>query len=651
VLQPAPTGGTVEDDPQRSEWSAAESAALYSISGWGHPYFHVNDAGRVEVRPDPRRDRRIDLYELVCDLKERGLDLPLLIRFSDVIGDRVRRLNEAFRSAISEYDYAGDYRGVYPVKVNQQRHVVEEIVGHGAAWGYGLEAGSKPELLIALAQMQRPGGLIVCNGYKDASYIETALLAQSCEKTVVIVLERRGELDMVFRASEKLGIRPMLGVRAKLSTRSVGRWAGSVGDRAKFGLTAAEIVEVVDTVSDRGMLDCLQLLHFHVGSQISNILPLKKALREAAHFYVELARMGCAMGYLDVGGGLAIDYDGSRSDGPASKNYGLQEYASDVVWTVREACNRASLEPPTLITESGRAVVAHQSVLIFDVVDTSTVRISDPGEAQPDDPSFVRELYHVLDTLSPRTVQEAWHDISQARDEAQSLFKHGYLSLRERARAERLYWCCCDRIASMMEALPQVPDELADLERVLASIYYCNFSVFQSAPDMWAIDQLFPIMPIHRLDEEPDERAILADLTCDSDGVVDRFIDPQEDEKRVLEVHAPRPGEPYYMGMFLCGAYQEILGDLHNLFGDTNAVHVGLSEPDYTVAHVVRGDRVDEVLRYVQYDAEEMEERVRRQAEQAMKRGRMTRPQLRLLMRHYADSLRAYTYLSDGGDG
>jgi arginine decarboxylase len=602
----------------------------------------------VHVTPDPGLGRSINLYELIQDLSARGIDLPLLIRFSDIVGDRIRRINEAFARAIVEYEYPTAYRGVYPVKVNQQRHLVEEIVEYGRPWKFGLEVGSKPELLIALATVQEDGGLIICNGYKDQKYIETALVAQKFDKTVIVVLERIEEVDVVIRASEKLGIRPLLGVRAKLTTKGVGRWAQSTGDRAKFGLSAAEIVELVDRLAAKDMLDSLQLLHFHIGSQISSIIPIKNAMQEASHIYVELAKMGCKMGYLDVGGGLAIDYDGSKTDFHASSNYTLEEYAADVVSHIQDACAKAGVGPPTLISESGRAIAAHHSVLVFEVLGANEVRFGEPMEPATDAHRLLQELYETYHGIQPKNVQESYHDANQAKEEAQSLFRYGYLSLRERAQAERLFWHCCEKLQQTLARVKFVPEELYHLERTLSAIYYCNFSLFQSAPDVWAIDQLFPIIPIHRLDEEPTVTATLADLTCDSDGVVDHFIDV-EDEKSTLSVHELRHGEPYYMGMFLNGAYQEILGDLHNLFGDTNAVHVKLTNGGYEILHVVKGDSVSEVLRYVEYDPQNMVEAVRRQAERAVANGTLTNEQMRTLMHHYEESLRSYTYLTEDG--
>jgi arginine decarboxylase len=626
-------------------WASEKSAQLYQVQGWGSDYFSVNDLGHVTVRPDPRQELAVDLYELVGELTMRGLDLPLLIRFSDIVADRIRRINECFRRAIGEYEYGGTYRGVYPVKVNQQRHLVEEVVEAGRPWQFGLEAGSKPELLIALAAMHDAGGLIICNGYKDSKYIETALVAQKFDKTVIIVLERIEELDLVLKASEKLEIAPLLGLRAKLTTKGVGRWADSAGERAKFGLTTAEIVHVIDRLGDKNLLGCLQLLHFHIGSQVSSIIPIKNAMQEASNIYVEMAKMGAAMGYIDIGGGLAIDYDGSKTDFHASRNYTMHEYAADVVGHIQAACSKADVEPPTIVSESGRAIAAHHSVLIFEVVGANEVSFGDAFEPPKEGQRLLRELYETYQGIVPKNVQESWHDANQAKEEAQSLFKYGYLSLRERAQAEQLYWHCCEKLQHTLRRMKFVPEELQHLENSLSSIYYCNFSVFQSAPDVWAIDQLFPIMPIHRLDEEPTIRARLADMTCDSDGIIDHFID-LEDEKHTLDVHTYDPNQPYYLGMFLNGAYQEILGDMHNLFGDTNAVNVKLSEDGYKVRHVLKGDSVSEVLRYVGYDPASMVEAVRHQAERAVAAGKLTNQQVKTLMQHYEESLRGYTYLT-----
>ena len=635
------------DDEHEERWSVSKSADLYQIRGWGNPYFTINDLGRVQVVPDPTRpEHTIDLFELVNDLDARGLELPLLLRFSDVLKDRVKRINECFHKAITEYEYKGLYRGVFPVKVNQQKHFIDEVVEFGAPWRLGLEAGSKPELLIALAAEQEPGGLVICNGYKDQKYIETALLAQRFDKTVIVVLERIEELDLMMRAFKKTGIRPCIGVRAKLGSKGVGRWADSVGDRAKFGLTASEIVEVVDRLQQDDMLDCLQLLHYHAGSQLSSIISVKTAIREAANIYCELAKMGAGMKYLDVGGGLAVDYDGSKSDFHASKNYNIQEYAYDIVAAIAEACTKVDIAHPIIISESGRAIAAHQSVLVFEIVGKNEVRFGMPVEPDAKAHKVLKQLFETYGGVQPKNLQEAFHDATQIKEEADSLFKFGYLSLRERAQAEKLFWACCERILEAAKKLKRIPDEIVQLEQMMASIYYGNFSVFQSIPDSWAIDQLFPIMPIHRLDQEPTVKATLADLTCDSDGKVDHFIDI-EDVKRVLPVHPFSEDQRYYMGIFLNGAYQEILGDLHNLFGDTNAVHVRLDdEGGYEIGHFVKGDEIREVLSYVEYEPGVMVERVRRQAERARRQGLITFDQVKLLMKHYEDSLGSYTYLT-----
>ncbi len=634
----------MDGNAQPREWSIKKSAKLYQIRGWGEPYFRINERGHIEVRPDPTEDSGIDLYDLTKQLAERGLDLPLLIRFPNILQDRIRLLNESFENAILEYGYEGQYRGVFPVKVNQQRHLVEEIVESGRQWRFGLEAGSKPELLITLAAMEDEDGFIICNGYKDLTYMETALVAQRFDNTVVVVLERIEELELAFRASEKLGIRPCLGVRAKLSSKGIGRWANSAGDRAKFGLTMSEIVRVVDELQQRDMLDCLKLLHFHLGSQVSSIIPVKNAMREAGQIYVELMKMGCDMGFLDVGGGLAVDYDGSKTDFRGSMNYDLKEYAYDVVATIQEACEKADVKSPTIVSESGRSIAAYQSVLIFDALGVDHVDFETPQEPGPNDHRILDEFYETWKGIQPKNVQESWHDAQQALEEARSLFKFGYLGMRELARAEHFFWSCCEKILTSMHRLKYVPEELNEVEDLMGAIYYCNFSLFQSAPDIWAMDQLFPFVPIHRLDEEPTIRARLADLTCDSDGIVDHFIDVEE-VQHSLNLHPVNPGEPYLLGMFLGGAYQETLGDLHNLFGDTNAVHVRLEDYGYSVSNVIKGDAIDEVLRYLQYDPEEMVERVRKQAERALNQGRMTLPQLRTFMQHYEDSLRGYTYL------
>lgn len=579
------------------------------------------------------------------NLRLRNLRLPLLVRFSDILADRIERLNACFARAIARYNYNGVYRGVYPVKVNQQRQLVEELVRYGKPYQFGLEAGSKPELLIALALLQTPGALLICNGYKDSNYIETALLSQRLGQTPIIVLEQLEEVDVVIRAAVKLGIKPIVGVRAKLSAKGIGRWGESAGDRAKFGLSVYEILEVVDRLRDADLLDSLQLLHFHIGSQISSISVIKDALREASQIYVQLALLGANMQYMDVGGGLGVDYDGSQTNFYASQNYTMQNYAYDVVAAIKEACAAHNTPVPTIVSESGRAIAAHQSVLIMDVVSVSgtpTHAIEVPTE---DDPLVLRNIYETLTSISDQNYQEAYHDATQFKEEATSLFSFGYISLKDRARVERLYYECCSQILAIVRQQDYVPDDLEDLEKFMAKIYYCNFSVFQSVPDSWAIDQLFPIMPIHRLHEEPSCRATIADLTCDSDGKIDKFIDLR-DVKSVLELHPFIPGEDYFLGIFLGGAYQEILGDLHNLFGDTDAVHIHLTPGGYQVEHVIRGDSMTEVLQYVQYDRDSLLECLRRQTETALQKKQISLAEARLLLQNYESSLNSYTYLS-----
>lgn len=629
----------------RTGWTIEASEELYRIHSWGEPYFSINADGHLTVSPKGDRGGSLDLFELVEAIKQRNLNLPLLIRFSDILEDRIERINACFAKAIARYKYNGVYRGVFPVKCNQQRQLLEDVVRFGKPYQFGLEAGSKPELLIALATLDTPGALLICNGYKDKDYIETAMLGQRLGQQPIVVIEQMNEVEIAIEASQRLNIRPVLGVRAKLSTKGSGRWGVSAGDRAKFGLTIPEILAVVERLRQEDMLDCLQLLHFHIGSQISAISVVKEALREASRIYVELVGLGASMQYLDVGGGLAVDYDGSQTSFYASKNYSTQNYANDVVAEVQEACRIKGVPVPTLVSESGRALVSHQSVLVFDVLGTSDAPSHDdvdvPGEA---DHVILRELYEIYQNLSATTVQELYNDAIQFKEEAISLFNFGYLSLAERAKAERLFWACCRRTLSVVSDAEYVPEDIEELNQSMASIYYINLSVFQSMPDAWAIDQLFPILPIHRLNEEPSCRGTLADLTCDSDGKINQFIDLR-DVKHVLELHPLEAGQPYYLGMFLGGAYQEIMGNLHNLFGDTNAVHIHMTPKGYQVEHVVKGDTMTEVLGYVQYDAEDMVENIRRRSERALHDNQITLEESQLLIKHYEHSLSQYTYL------
>jgi arginine decarboxylase len=626
-------------------WTIRDSLELYNLPYWGAGFFSINDEGRVEVRPKGPDGPPADLLSLVEDLEQRGLNPPLLIRFSDILASRVQGICRAFERSIAEYDYRGSYRAVYPIKVNQQRHVVEEIIAYGAPYGIGLEAGSKPELLVALALLDTPGALIVCNGYKDRAYVETALLAQRLGRTPIIVIDRFPELELVLRTSHELGIRPHLGVRARLTTKGAGKWVDSTGDRSKFGLSAMEIVEAVERLRTADMLDCLELLHFHIGSQITAIRAHKDALREASRIFVGLHGMGARPHLLDVGGGLGVDYDGSQTNFHSSMNYSLQEYANDVVAFTQEACDDVGVPHPDIVTEAGRAMVAHHSVLVFDILGVNELRRDTPPEPVSEaDPKVLRELDEVRESISRKNVQESWHDALQLKEEASTLFSLGYLDLRVRARVERVFWSCCQKILRLVRDLSYVPEDLEDLEKGMADTYYGNFSVFQSVPDHWALKQLFPVMPIHNLDQKPTRRGIFADLTCDSDGKIDHFID-QRDVRSVLELHAWN-GSPYYVAAFLVGAYQEILGDLHNLFGDTDAVHVRMDEGGRpAVEHVVQGDAVREVLAYVQYDHRALVEKVQETIEAALQNGRISQEESARLLKRYEQGLDESTYL------
>ncbi len=632
-------------------WTIRDSAELYNIDGWGGGYFRIGDTGHIEVTPDGPSGPKMDLHELVGDLQRRGLGMPLLIRFSDILRSRVRALMGCFDSAIRDYGYQGRYRPVYPIKVNQQRQVVEELVRFGKPYDLGLEVGSKPELLAALPLLDSPEALLVLNGYKDVEYMETALLAQKLGRHPIIVIDRYRELERLLQIAARLGVRPKIGVRAKLTTRGAGKWMESTGDRSKFGLTASEMVMLVDRLRQGGMLDCLELLHFHIGSQISAVRAIKDAMKEASRLYVELCQAGAGTRFLDVGGGLGVDYDGSSTSWTSSVNYTMQEYANDVVAAIQQACDEHGLPHPDLVSESGRALVAHHSVLVFDILDVDCLL---PGQVAPreadtaDEHSVIQSLAETWRSVTRKNFQESYHDALQLKEEASGLFNVGLLDLRGRARVEQLFWGCCEAILKIIRELDYVPDDLEGLEKGLADTYYGNFSVFQTAPDHWAVKQLFPTIPIHRLHERPTRRGVIADLTCDSDGKMDQFIDLR-DVKNCLELH-PSNGSPYYLGTFLIGAYQEILGDLHNLFGDTHTVHVSLDEAGYRVDHVVEGDTVTDVLGYVEFRKHELVEKMRQATEQAVREGRLSLEESALLVSRYDQGLRSYTYLREVRD-
>lgn len=631
-----------------SEWTPGQSADLYRVDAWGAGFFSVSPDGNLLVHPKLAKGSEIDLTRLVGELERRGLRRPILIRFSDILATRIEDLARSFSEAIEEHAYSGRWRGVYPIKVNQQAQVVEEIIEFGAPYGVGLEAGSKPELLIALALLDTPDALLICNGYKDRAYVDTALLAQRLGRYPIIVIDRYREIELVIKAAASLGIRPHIGLRARLSTVGAGRWVESSGADSKFGLSADELVRAVERLRHEDMLDCVELLHFHIGSQITTIRAHKEALREAMRIYVGLYHLGAdALHLLDVGGGLGVDYIGAGTDDPSSMNYSQQEYANDVIFAAEQTCSEASIPAPDIITESGRAMVAYHSMLVFDVIGVNRDQAREKVEpCDKSDHAVLHALSEAVENIAPDNLAESYHDLIHGRDEAASLFSLGYLDLRSRAKSERIFQSGCLHIGRILEQLGESPETFEDLHRLLTDTYFGNFSIFQSAPDAWAVKQVFPIMPIHRLDEEPTRRGVVADLTCDSDGRIDRFIGDGEDQQTV-RLH-PWNGAPYLLGAFLLGAYQEILGDLHNLFGDTDAVHVRLDgDQTYSVEHFVEGDNVTDVLSYVQYDRRNLAERVRKLIERALRDGKIGLEDSALLRRRYDQGLSDYTYLRD----
>ena len=645
-----------------SEWTPRQSADLYRVNEWGIGFFSVSEDGNLlvhprlsETNPTARVEagasapqETIDLPKLVGELERRGLRRPMLIRFSDILATRIEALATCFLEAIAEHEYEGQWRGVYPIKVNQQARVVEEIIEFGAPFGVGLEAGSKPELLIALALLDTQDALLICNGYKDRAYIELALLAQRLGRNTIIVVDRYHEIELIVKAAAALGIRPHIGLRARLSTVGAGRWIESSGERSKFGLSADELVRAIDRLRSEDLLGCIELLHFHMGSQITSIRAHKEALREAMRIYVGLHDLGASnLHILDVGGGLGVDYIGAGTDDPSSMNYSMREYANDIVFAAGQACSEAGIPNPDIVTESGRAMVAHQSVLVFDVIGVNRDQTpSSSVPCLPDDHAVLHSLYETVENITPDTLSERYHDLLHDRDEAASLFSLGYLDLKGRATSERLFHAGCVQIGAILQQLGETPEEFEDLTNILTDTYFGNFSIFQSAPDAWAIKQVFPVMPIHRLGEEPSRNGIIVDLTCDSDGRLDRFIGESEEQK-TLRLH-PWNGEPYFLAVFLVGAYQEILGDLHNLFGDTDAVHVRLDdEGGYSIEHYVEGDAVTEVLSYVQYEKRALSERVRKTIERSLRQGHISLEDSARLRRRYDQGLADYTYLSN----
>jgi arginine decarboxylase len=638
---------TSTDPDALRNWKIIDSIETFGIRNWGKGYFGVNKLGHVTVHPNKNPDESIDLKQLIDELRDRDYGLPILIRFGDILRHRVGEIASAFHSAIQEFQFQGDYCCVYPIKVNQQRHVVEEILDFGKPFNFGLEAGSKPELLAVLAITNGNDTPIICNGFKDDEFIKMVVLARKLGKNIIPVVEKFTELESIVRHAEALDVRPVIGVRVKLASRGAGRWRSSAGYRSKFGLTITEVLEALDYLKARDMADCLQLTHFHLGSQITNIRKVKEALNEAARVFVELHRAGAGLKYMDVGGGLGIDYDGSQTDFESSVNYTLQEYANDVIFRVKSVCDEAGVPHPTVISESGRAVVAYHSVLVFDVLGTSNFdRCEAPDECPSEAPQPIADLFAIHRDLNKKNFLESYHDSVQAMEETLNLFNLGYLTIEMRALSERLFWAVGRKLQRLVRELDYVPEELQNLDTMLSDTYFCNFSVFQSMPDSWAIKQLFPMMPIHRLGEAPTRRAVLGDITCDSDGKVDQFIDLRA-TRSTLELH-PFTGEPYYLGAFLLGAYQEILGDLHNLFGDTNAVHINLEEDGgYTIDEFIPGDTVREVLHYVQFSAEKLIDRMRKDVERALRTGKISLKESREFLRFYESGMEGYTYLEE----
>ena len=635
------------ESPIASRWKIADAMETYGIRGWGKGYFGINRNGHVTVMPSKKPDEAIDLKGLVDQLQARGIQLPILVRFTDILRHRVGEMHDAFAKAIKDHEYQNEYCCVYPIKVNQQRQVVEEILDFGKPFNFGLEAGSKPELLAVLSLVNGNDTPIICNGFKDDEFIRMAMMARKLGKKIIPVVEKFTELELILNHAEELGVEPAIGVRVKLAARGSGRWRSSAGYRSKFGLTISEVLQAFELLKARGMAHCLKLVHFHLGSQITNIRSIKNALTEATRIYCDLHHMGAGVEYLDVGGGLGIDYDGSQSDFESSINYTLQEYASDIVFRVRTICDEEEVPHPAIVSESGRAVVAYHSLLVFDVLGVSRFDKTDIPDAPPEEaPQQLHDLFAVYKDVKKKNLQESYHDATHHVDEIVNLFNLGGISLEMRAMAENVFWAISARILKHVRELDYAPEDLSGLETLLSDTYFCNFSVFQSMPDSWAIKQLFPIMPIHRLGEVPSRRGVLGDITCDSDGKVDQFID-LNDVRRTLELHA-YDGKPYYLAAFLLGAYQEILGDLHNLFGDTNAVHVHFDEDgEVVIDDVIKGDTVREVLAYVQYSPEMLMERLRKDVEKAVKANRITLAESRQMLRYYEAALDGYTYLEE----
>jgi arginine decarboxylase len=627
------------------KWNVEDSKELYNIEGWGINYFSINEKGNVTVCPN-EDSVKIDLKEVVDELQLRDVASPILLRFPDILDNRILKMTECFKNAKTEFDYTGDNFVVYPIKVNQTNPVVEEIVSHGRKFNVGLEAGSKPELHAVIATSVNSDSIIICNGYKDEDYVELALLAQKMGRNIFLVVEKLNELRIIADVAARLNIRPNIGIRIKLASSGSGKWESSGGDVSKFGLTASELLEGLDFMAINNLKDCLRLVHFHIGSQVTKIRRIKIALREAAQFYVQLHSLGFKVDFVDIGGGLGVDYDGTKSaNSESSVNYSVQEYINDAISNMVDASNKNNIPHPNIITESGRSLTAHHSMLVFEVLESTSVpQWPEEDEISEDDHELVKELYDSWEVLNQTKMLEVWHDAQSVREEALDRFSLGLLDLKTRAQVERLFWSIATDIYKMSKSLKHVPDELNRLPKLLSDKYFCNFSLFQSLPDSWAIDQIFPIIPIHRHTEKPTRHATLQDITCDSDGKIDRFI-ATRNLSHHLPVHTVKEDEPYYIGVFLVGAYQEILGDLHNLFGDTNAVHISANKNGYSIDKVIDGETVAEVLEYVQYNPKKLVRAVETWVTSSVKNGKISLTEGKEFLSNYRSGLYGYTYL------
>ena len=626
-------------------WRIEDSAELYNVKGWGRSYFSINDKGHVQVTPKEGY-AAVDVKDVLDELQLRDITPPVLLRFPDILDNRIEKISRCFKQAAEEYNYKAQNFIIYPIKVNQVRQVVEEIVSHGKKFNIGLEAGSKPELHAVLALNIADKSVIVCNGYKDENYIELALLAQKMGRRIYIVAEKLNELKLIVTVARRIGIRPNIGVRIKLTSSGSGKWEESGGDSSKFGLNSSELLEAIAFLENKDMKDCLKLIHFHIGSQITKIRHIKNALREACQFYVQLSKMGFGIEFVDIGGGLGVDYDGTRSSASEnSMNYSIQEYANDSISQLVDACEKNNLPQPNIITESGRSLTAHHSILVLDVLETTHVpQWDDDDVVEEGEHELAREIYAIWDKLNQQRIFESWHDALQIREEALDLFSLGLLDLRTRAIIEKLFWSIAREVNDIALSLKHAPEELRKVVKILPDKYFCNFSLFQSLPDSWAIDQVFPIMPLSRLDEKPTRHATLQDITCDSDGKVSTYVSSQG-ASNFLPVHALKNGEPYYLGVFLVGAYQEILGDMHNLFGDTNAVHIDVYKDHYEIDQVIEGETVAEVLDYVEYNSKKLVRNVESWVTASMKSGKITPEEGREFLSNYRSGLYGYTYL------